>query len=563
MKKKTVPVLLAVLLLAVIVALISLISRVVEKYTPSDERVDTAEYFGISGENEMVLVMQDELLEEKGLLENGTAYLSYEAVKTWLNNRFYWDSSENLMLYTTPEDVIQAAAGEASYTVSGEKKETDYAIVKVEGDQAYIAADFVKQYTAMDYEIYENPNRAVITCRYGEITKTDLKRKTVVRTLGGIKSPILTDVARGDSVTILEDLEDWTKVVTADGYIGYVRSRFLGTPYTETLTSDFQEPVYTSIQKDYKINMVWHQVTSQDSNSSLLQDIAEVKGVNTISPTWFSIISSDGSISSLADTTYVEQAHGQNLEVWALVDNFSTEIDTAEVLSRTSSRQNLVNQLIGAAIQYNLDGINIDFESLTEDAGDGYIQFLREMSIKCRKNGLVLSVDDPVPMSFNTHYQRAEQAEVVDYICVMGYDEHYAGSDAGSVASLSFSTAGVTETLAAGVPAEKLVLGIPFYTRLWRTDSAGNVSSEAYGMDTAAYIVSENGATASWDETTGQDYAEFTDAEGNFCQIWLENEASLEEKVKLVQQYDLGGTAAWKLGFERSTVWDVLQKYVK
>ncbi|MDO5423404.1 MAG: glycosyl hydrolase family 18 protein [Eubacteriales bacterium] len=562
MKKKTLSVIAAVLLLILIVGAIGIISRLVEKYTPTDERVELSEYFGVSAENEMALVLQDQILEEKGILEDGIAYLNYEVVKEYLNTRFYWDANESLMVYTTPTDVIEIAAGEQEYSVSGDRTETSYVIVKVNGGQAYIAADFVQQYTALDYEIYQEPARVVLTYQYGDVTRAELKKKSVVRTLGGIKSPIVTDVAKGDKVTVLEQMEDWTKVVTQDGCIGYIQNKRLGTLYTETLTTDFVEPEYTSIQKDYKINMVWHQVTSQESNYNLLQDIADVKGVNTISPTWFSIISNDGDISSLANPDYVTTAHGQNMEVWALVDNFSTEIDTTTVLSNTSSRKTLINQLVASAIRYDIDGINVDFEAIPEEAGDAYIQFLRELSVKCRKNGLVLSVDDPVPMDFNTHYHRDEQAEVVDYVIIMGYDEHYVGSDAGSVASLPFATAGVQNTLAAGVPAEKIVLGIPFYTRLWQTDSEGNVISNAYGMDTAEYLVSENGATATWDETTGQDYAEFTDGEGYFCQIWLENEASLEEKVKLVQEYGLGGVSAWKLGFERASVWDVLLKYV-
>lgn len=561
MKKKTVPVILAVLILILIIGVIGIVSRVVEKYTPTDEWVESAEYFGVSGDGEMALVLQDQLLEQKGILVDGIAYLNYEVVKEYLNDRFYWDANANLMVYTTPTDIIEAQAEEKSYSVSGDSQETDYVIVKANGSQAYIAADFVKQYTALDYEIYQEPARVVLTYRYGDVTRAEVKKKTVVRTLGGIKSPILTDVSKGDKVTVLEQMEDWSKVVTHDGYIGYIRNKRLGSLYTETLTTDFREPEYTGVQKDYKINMVWHQVTSQESNYSLLQDIAEVKGVNTISPTWFSIISNDGEISSLANPDYVSAAHEQKLEVWALVDNFSTEIDTTTVLANTSSRRNLINQLMGAVIRYDLDGINIDFEAIPEEAGDAYLQFLRELSVKCRKNGVVLSVDVPVPMDFNTHYHRKEQSEVVDYLIIMGYDEHYVGSDAGSVASLPFVKAGVENTLAAGVPAEKIVLGVPFYTRLWQTDSQGNVISNAYGMDTAEYLISENGATASWDEETSQDYAEFTDGEGYFCQIWLENEASLEEKAKLIQEHGLGGVAAWKLGFERSSVWDVLLKY--
>ncbi len=561
MKKKVVPVLAAVVLI-VIVAAIGIISKIVEKYTPSDEVMNSSEYFGVSGENELALILQDQLVEYKGFLDNGNPYLDYQVVKEYLNDRFYWDADANLMVYTTPTDIINIPAGGKAYTVSGNNQSAEYDIVKVDGNEAYIAAAFVQQYTNMEYQAYSNPGHLLITYKWGEQTYANVKKADSVRYQGGIKSPILTEAAKGDKVTVLEQMEDWSKVLTKDGYIGYLPNKKLDETYKENISREFEEPVYTSMKKDYKINMVWHQTTSEESNYNLLYDIANMKGVNTISPTWFSISSNDGDITSLASEEYVTNAHAQGLEVWALVDNFSEEIDTTKVLSSTASREKLSNQLIAAAVQYSLDGINVDFEAIPEDAGDGYIQFIRELSVKCRKNGIVLSVDDPVPMPFTAHYDRAEQGVVADYVIVMGYDEHYVGSEeAGSVASLPFVRQGIEDTIAE-VPAEKVINGVPFYTRLWLTDSKGEITSEAIGMDTADQWLTDNGVTANWSEETSQDYAELETSDGGKYQIWLENEKSLEEKAKLVKEYNLGGIAAWKLGFERSSIWDVLYKYV-
>ena len=561
MKKKVVPVLAAVVLI-VIVAAIGIISKIVEKYTPSDEVMNSSEYFGVSGENELALILQDQLVEYKGFLDNGNPYLDFQVVKEYLNDRFYWDADANLMVYTTPTDIINIPAGGKDYTVSGNNQSTDYDIVKVDGDEAYIAAAFVQQYTNMEYQVYDNPGHLLITYKWGEQTYANVKKADSVRYQGGIKSPILTEAAKGDKVTVLEQMEDWSKVLTKDGYIGYLPNKKLEETYKETTSREFEEPVYTSMKKDYKINMVWHQITSDESNYNLLYDIANMKGVNTISPTWFSISSNNGDITSLASEEYVTNAHAQGLEVWALVDNFSEEIDTTKVLSSTASREKLSNQLIAAAVQYSLDGINVDFEAIPEDAGDGYIQFIRELSVKCRKNGIVLSVDDPVPMPYTAHYDRAEQGVVADYVIVMGYDEHYVGSEeAGSVASLPFVKQGIVDTIAE-VPAEKVINGVPFYTRLWLTDSKGEITSEAIGMNTADQWLTDNGVTSNWSEETAQDYAELETSDGGKYQIWLENEKSLEEKAKLVKEYNLGGIAAWKLGFERSSIWDVLYKYV-
>ena len=561
MKKKIVPIMAAVVLI-VIVAAIGIITKLVEKYTPSEEVMDSVEYFGVSGEDELALILQDELVEYKGLIKDGISYIDYQVVKQYLNDRFYWDEGANLMVYTTPSDIINIPAGSKTYSVSGNSHSVDYEILKVDGSDVYVAVEFVQLYTNMEYTLYENPNRLLITYRWGQTDYANVKKEESIRYQGGIKSPILTQAAKGEKVTVLEQMKEWFKVLTPEGFIGYMPKKKLDAVYQEATSRPFDEPVYTGISKDYKINLVWHQVTSMESNYNLLYDIAEMKGVNTISPTWFSIVSDDGDISSLASEEYVTNAHGQKLEVWALVDNFNEDINTTKVLASTASREKLSNQLIAAAVQYSLDGINIDFEAIPEEAGDGYIQFIREMAVKCHKNGIVLSVDDPVPMPYTAHYDRAEQGVVADYVIIMGYDEHYVGSEeAGSVASLPFVKAGVEDTLKE-VPADKIISAIPFYTRLWNTDSSGKATSEAIGMNTAAQWLSDNGVTSNWSEETSQDYAELAASDGSKYQIWLENEKSLEEKAKLVKEHNLAGIAAWKLGFERSSIWDVLYKYV-
>lgn len=565
MKKKIVPVIAAVVMIA-IVALIGIATKVVEKYTPTNERMSVEEYYGITNENEMALILQDQVVEYKGFLSGDIAYIDYEAVKNYLNSRFYWDASANICIYTTPTDIITIPAGKKEYTVSANKQSENYEIVKVDGDKVYLAADFVQKYTNMDYKLEKEPNRMMITYKWGKVTYADLKKSESVRYQGGIKSPILTEVKKNDQVTVLEVMDDWTKVMTKDGYIGYVQNKRLANSREEETSRDFEEPVYTNIVRDHKINLVWHQVTNEDSNAALATDIAGLKGVNVISPTWFSIADNDGNITSLADADYVKTAQANDLEVWALIDNFNEQVDTTKVLSSTASREKITNQLIASAIQNGFEGINVDFESIPEDAADGYIQFIRELSVKCRKNGIVLSIDNPVPKPFTAHYNRKEQGIVADYVIIMGYDEHYVGSEeAGSVASMPFVKAGITDTIAE-VPAEKVINGVPFYTRLWKITTNKNgsteLSSEAIGMDQADETLASNGVEAAWDEGTMQDYAEFTGGDGNNYKIWLENEKSIEEKAKLVKEYNLGGIAAWKLGFERSSIWDVILKYV-
>ena len=369
-------------------------------------------------------------------------------------------------------------------------------------------------------------------------------------------------VKKGDTLYLQEELDNWSRVATADGYSGYIKKEVLSDPKDDNEEHASTVPEYTNISKDYKINLAFHQVTSMDGNATLAQMVADAQGVNTISPTWFSVTDNNGTISSLASADYVNQAHAMGMEVWGLIDNFNSGTDNLTFLSSTAARANIIQQLMTQAASVGLDGINLDFESITEEQAPHYIQFVRELSIACRNQGIVFSIDDPVP-TYSKHYDRTEQGIVADYVIIMGYDEHYAGStDAGSVSSLGFVKAGIEDTLKE-VPAQKVINAIPFYTRVWiQPFGAGNLTSEVLGMDGAANYISEHGMDTYWDDEAGQNVAS-VEAEDGIYTIWVEDEQSIGEKMKLIQENQLAGVAEWKLGFERASVWPVIAQYLQ
>lgn len=553
-----------------------------KRYSPSKEKADLKKYYGIEQDNQVAVIIDNQILEAKAAMFDGKPYLEYSLVRDYLNDRFYWDSNENILLYTLPEGTIRADVGSNEYTLQKEKKSEDYTIIKTEGSTAYIALDFVQKYTNIEFKTYEDPQRVMIISDWGKIRTATVKKDTQVRYRGGVKSPYLTEVSQKDKVTVIENEGDWKKVRTEDGYIGYIKKNCLKNEKEETISREFEEQVYTNISKDYTINMAWHVVTNQSANEKVLQTIADTKGLTTISPTWFTIADTDGNINSLASSQYVNYAHQSNIEVWALVRDFDGGIgsyeESYEVLSHTSKRENLVNQLIAEALQTGIDGINVDFEKISAECGEHYIQFIRELSVKCRQNGLVLSVDNYVPKTYNAHYHIEEQGKVADYVIIMGYDEHYSGSyESGSVASLNFVKEGIEATLNA-VPKEKVINAVPFFTRLWKevpkteeelAEEAGTeaaeysvkVTSEALGMEAAEQAIADAGAQTTVDEATKQNYAQW-EADGATYKIWLEDETALEEKLKLMKEYKLAGTAAWRLGFEKSSVWELILKYV-
>lgn len=580
--RRMAPVLVALLL--IVVVLIGLfVSFLIQKYSPSKERMDWKEYYSLTEEDEAAVILNDELTDIKARIIDGEAYVTTDILYDYLNHRFYWDAQENLLLYTTPTELITAQVGSNTYTVAKESFTENYAPVKADGDTAYVALPYIQKYTALEYEVLtDEANRIYIRTEFGTADTVKAKKDAHVRYRAGIKSPILTDVEKGDTLYVLpetEDVGDWSKVRTKDGFIGYIRNKYLGAKGTETFEAKYQEPEYTNISKDYTINMAWHQVTNQEANNKVLEMIANTKGITTISPTWFFLKDNDGNIESLANSTYVNYCHQNGIEVWALVEDikYKDTIIDYEILSRTSSRQRLVTNLIAKAIEYDLDGLNIDFEYIKEESSKAYLEFIRELSIMCRLNGIVLSVDNYRPADHNNFYNREEQGKVADYVVIMGYDEHYAGSQtAGSVASINWVREGIERTLE-DVPSEKVINAVPFYTRLWEERPKTEeeiaespeteeyipyvVSSKAYGMDAADKVLGANGAEKVWDETTGQYYAEYT-ADGKTYKMWLEEEESIALKAGLIKEYKLAGIAAWKLGFERQDIWDVILRYV-
>ena len=556
----------SIFVLVVIVIAVSAI--LIKRFTPSREVMPLEEYYQAE-EGDVLVMLHDQYCEETAKLIDGQIYFRFDMVQELFNHRFYWDENENILSYTTPTEIIRAEVGSQDYTVNMNKTTVQYQIVKTQGDAVYLAAEFVKQYSDMDYQFYEDPDRVTVQYEWKDYLYADVRRATQLRTEPDIKSPILRELETGEKLLYVDaateqEQNGFVKVMTADGIIGYVQTRALTDSYYETLESDFEAPVYTSIQRDYTINMVWHQVTNQSANDNVMSLLENTKGITAISPTWFRIASVDGTLSSLASESYVARMKEQGIEVWALVDNFHPDVDTFQVLSYTSRRERLVNEIIAAAIKYGLNGINIDFESLDVETGPHYIQFLRELSVKCRTNGIVLSVDNYVPASYNAFYDREEQGEIVDYVIIMGYDEHHSRSEtAGSVASIGY-TRGALENTLGEVPAEKIIMGIPFYTRLWREatiDGVTSLSSEALSMASAESVIEQYGAEPVWDEETGQYYIEY-ERDGAVYKMWQEEERSIEEKMKVIHDAQIAGVAAWRLGYETPEIWNVILRYV-
>lgn len=541
---------------------------IVNKMTPSNEVMLLTEYYKVE-DSEVMIILQDEFYDKSGIMSDGTIYIDYDTVKSKFNNRFYWDQNENVLTYTTPTEIIRCDAASSKYSITKSiiktEADSEYPIIKLYGDEVYIALEFVEKYSDFKSRFYVEPNRVIIDYHWGDHLFTEVTKATQLRLEPSIKSPVLLQLPVGQELMyVLKDeapRKGFAKVMTKDGITGFVKEKKVTESYYKTIESTYKPEEYTSQTRPDKINLVFHQIFNMDAAGKLEELIGQTKGVNVISPTWFSINDVSGTFSSLASVEYVDKAKALGLEVWALIDDFNTEVDMYELLSYTSRRESLSNGLLEAAMQYKINGINIDFENISSKAGEHYIQFIRELSVKCRNNGIVLSVDNYVPAPYNQYYDRKEQGEIVDYVIVMAYDEYYAGSDvAGPVASIGFVKDAIYNTLEE-VPNEKTIIAIPFYSRLWKETPEGNVSSESFAMTPANNIFKDNGVEPEWDDTYGSYYGEYEKDDTSY-KMWLEEEKSIEEKMKVIYDADIAGIGAWKLGLEKEEVWNVIIKYL-
>jgi len=563
MKKKIIPAIIVIALIIIVIAAAGGMT-LFEKTGYSKEYRDLNKYFGVNGKGEVAIILQDERIDTKARLIEGEYYLDYDSVEELLNDGFYVDEHEDLLIYTTANAVIKSPIGTNQFFISGEEVNTDYTISVRQGDVLYLALDYVKKYTNFSYEAFENPDRIQMKTEWGDIKTARIKKDTWVRYQGGVKSDILRDLEKDEEVIILEELEEWDKIKTSDSIIGYVEKKRLDNfqEKSELPVTDYTEEEYTRIEKPYTVNMAWHAIYATSGNDTFDEMVNGTGTMSIIAPTWYSLTGGDGEYTSFASASYVEKAHARNMEVWAVLDNINNpDSNTYEVMSYSSKRESLISNLLEEAKTVGFDGYNLDFELLPSEAVPHYVQFIKELSVACRRAGLVLSVDNYSPRG-GANYGLKEQGKFIDYVVIMGYDEHWGtGGVAGSVASIGFVEEGINMVMDAGVPADKIINGIPFYTRVWKT-VGGTVESDALGMTAAKDFCDKYSLPMEWRADVCQYYGE-KEMGGTLYQVWLEDTTSIETKLTVMKKLGVAGVAEWQLGQEDKAVWDVIDQYVK
>lgn len=524
-----------------------------KKYVTTNKEV-------ISYSDELYLIVEENEIEreEAVIFYNDILYFSFPVVKDYIDPNIYFDEEEEILIITSKERVLRYKVDEDKASVNSKEFFIDNEIKKID-DKIYIPIDILMKYYEVDISYYDNTKAVVLDYSNiyylpGEI----IMEGAVIRTDLSIKSPIINNnLPLGSIVYIYAEYESWYKVRTMDGIPGFIEKKYLKINYSKDLFK-VEIPKKDIFKKKDLINLTWDYTYRTVTNTD---NIRVLPGVNVISPTWFSIMDKDGDILDKGSKEYVKKYNDLGYEIWALVDNdFNPEL-THEILSKSSLRENLINSLLKIYIDYGFQGINLDFENVHLKTKDYLTQFVRELYPVFREAGITVSMDVTgmsTSENWSLFYDRKRLSETVDYMILMAYDQHWASSPVpGSVAQYTWvekSILGVLEY----IPNNKLILGVPFYTRLW-LEKEGKTSSKAISMDTANKFINENNVKLIWDEKSLQYYGE-VEREDTLYKIWLENAKSLEMKASLIHKYSLAGIASWRKGFETEDIWDSLDR---
>lgn len=533
--------------------------KVYNHYSFTKERVDLNEYMKVSGDDVAVYINDERfksiLDHTPAISSNDTVYLSLSFVKANLNNRFYYARDLKKILYSLIDETRSFGDGDI-HQVGGAP------YVKFM-EEPYLLVDFVKDFTNIRYDKYvdDNYKRVYIYTDWDKEEIAYISANESLRVLGGNKSPIIVDLKKGEEIKILDEMTKWSKVKSSSGFIGYIRNSRIKNKIENVPNSDFKEQSRPKYNFGEKVLIGFHQMTSIYNTKNLPDVLKPTKGMNVISPTFFTIKDNNGEIRSLASPEYVRVCHNRGLKVWPTFTNFEivdANINLKEVLGSAIKRKKIIDKLIQQINASSIDGLNIDIESVPQSAGEDYIQFIRELSIEMAKIKKPLSVDTFVPYEYNFHYNMKELQFFCDYVVVMCYDEHYNGSKkAGSVSSIGYVADGINLSLR-DVDKDKLIIALPFYCRIWTTTPAGKVTSNAYGSQICENQAITQGLTFTFDDTTKQNYGSKVAQDGSVVECWLEDDLSLAYKMELVKQADVAGTAAWKITQERENFFNII-----
>ncbi|MGL4362081.1 MAG: glycosyl hydrolase family 18 protein [Cellulosilyticaceae bacterium] len=550
------------LFLGIVVLVIIGISIIIaDTQMPSKENINPLTYFDEFKSNQQNMVFEDTRVDwDMPVIEkNEEIYIESTWANKFISDYLFYDEDEEIFSIATLEEVIRVNVNTNQVIVNNKPDSRTIPLIK-DGNRLYIGESYIEELFGFDIK-KGNDGRLVCATdlKIQKQTAEVTSRKDYIRTKPDKKSPSIGTVLKGDKLLVYSENNGYLRVRDENGIVGYIKENKVKITGETVVKEDKKyeiEPIKNPLND--KVKMVWDQMTVTTAGDWNSKKYEPVKHINVISPTWFEFADEEGNLISRVNKDYLNAAHNRGIQVWALMShNFTKPQYTREILISTTKRQHVIDQLVEAVVQYDLDGINIDIENIQEDFSAEWVQFMRELYPQLRAVGATVSVDIYMPSAWSKHYRRDAIGEVVDYFIVMAYDQHWSGSEeAGPTAGINWIEEGLVENLKE-VPNHKLVLGIPFFTRLWE-ESEDQLISKPLGIDSANKMVQKWKTEIFYDQEHANQYTETT-KDGVTKKIWLEDMESMKKRIELIQTYNLAGFSSWKLGLENHEVWDILK----
>ena len=477
--------------------------------------------------------------------ENNNVFLSLADVRNYFDKYIEYDKENGSIVTTSEINIAKMSTKDNKITINGQEEELNSSAIE-KNETIYLPfSEISEKVYDVDLEYIKDTNTIIIDSldRKQEVANTtkETKLKYKPQTLSGT----LEKLDANEQVVYIEETNNWAEVRSKDGTIGYIKKEDLGNVEVAREAKEYIDKV------EGKVNLVWDYYSEYAKAPDRAGETMD--GVNVVSPSFFSLErGSNGEIYDNAKddgAEYIEWAHNNNYQVWAMFSNNSLKDTTSQILNDYEKRETMIENLMDLVEEYNLDGVNVDFENMNESDKDVYSRFLIELAPRLKKIGKTLSVDVTAPDGSETWslcFDRNTIANVADYIVFMAYDQYGTSSNkAGTTAGYNWVEANVKKFLGQeDVDPEKIILGIPLYMRLWEEEEDGTAKPEVVNMRNMFDVLPEN-QVATWDEELKQYYVEYEE-DGKKYKMWIENEKSVGEKINLANQYNLAGIAFWE-----------------
>lgn len=495
------------------------------------------------------------------IVEDGIVYISTQDIANFFDGSIFYDNKYDQIITTSDTKVATLKLNENQAEVNGSEIDLVTSARRI-NDKFYLPfSEISKSVYNVETKYVKDTDTVVLVSLDRELTYANSSKNNSVKYKPDTFSRTVDKVNSGDTLTVIntdEKLpEGWSKVTTEKGKVGYVKTKTLAN------IDKVRENLTTEKQIEGTISMVWDYFSQY---ATAPQRTGKIQGVNVVSPTFFSLqrLGRGNIIANVGEDgeNYIEWAHSNGYKVWALVSNDSMKETVSEIVNDYELRKQLIENILTVVELYNLDGINLDFENIYEADKDMYTRLVVELAPRLREIGKVLSVDVTAPdgsPDWSLCFDRNEIAKAADYIVFMGYDQNGVSSPKeGTTAGCDWVEANINKFLGQeGVPANKLILAVPFYTRAWLEED-GELDSKVWNMKDI-YDNIPDGANIEWDDSLKQNYAEYEE-DGATYKVWIEDDDSIKAKLELVKKYNLAGAAYWEKDREPENLWNTISE---